>query len=140
MFVLVGCAHETRAPATASRTTTTVVERQPVVVPVPAPTATGGGPDVDVDGPQRLDAARADRMVESRKGELRRECYGASTGTTSFILDISVAPDGRVERAETASVHGDRDVAECVRGKLLQMKFPQTVEGGTHSFTFYFGP
>lgn len=143
VVLLAGCAREHRAPATpAARqttTTTTVVERQTPSVANP-PTAIGGGPNVDVgtDGPERLDPARADRMVEERKNELHDACYTVQSGVVSFIIDVIIAPDGRVESAKTASVEGNPDVAECVRGKIEKMTFPQTNQGGTHTFTFLF--
>lgn len=138
VVLLAGCAREERAPATpAARqtTTTTVVERQTTPV-APPPTATGGGPNVDVG----TDPARVDRMVEARKTELHDECYTSRAGVVSFIIDVTVAPDGRVQSARTASVDGSPDVAECVRGKIEKMTFPQTNEGGTHTFTFLFSP
>jgi hypothetical protein len=131
-----GCA-STKQPVVArsSTTTTTVAEKKAV------PTAIGGGPTVHVhtDGPTRLDPARADRLVEARKHEWRNDCYSPDLGVTSFIVDVEIAPDGRVEKATTASVNGDSGVAECVRGRLEKMTFPQTVEGGVHTFTFLFG-
>ena len=105
------------------------------------PAAIGGGPrtDVHTDGPQRLDPARADRLVEARKEQLRNDCYSPDRGAVSFVIDTEIAPDGRVQSAKVASSNGDADVAECVRGRIEKMTFPQTVEGGVHTFTMLFG-
>lgn len=145
VVLLVGCGRGVPSPDTpaarqTTTTTTTVIERQPSAAP--APSATGGGPKAEVgtDAPQRLDPARVDRLVESRRSDFRNDCYRSESGVVSFILDVTIAPDGRVERATTASVDGSRDVAECVRGKIEKMTFPQTSEASTHTFTFLFGP
>lgn len=134
-----GCSRDARpvTPVAKSTTTTTVVSQTPAA----RPTAIGGGPTTDVhtDGPQRLDPARADRMVEARKEQLRSDCYSPDRGAVSFVIDAEIAPDGRVQKAEVASSNGDHDVAECVRNRLQKMTFPQTVEGGVHTFTFLFG-
>jgi hypothetical protein len=129
-----GCA-KSREPVVAARTTTTTTTVQAV------PTAIGGGPrtDVSTDGPVRLDPARADRFVEGHKESLRNDCYAPESGVTSFIVDVTVAPDGRVEKSTVASVNGDGNVADCVRERIQKMTFPQTAEGGVHSFTFLFG-
>ena len=135
---LFGCSRHARTETVlAKRTTTTTT-----IAEVPAtPIAIGGGPQTDVhtDGPQRLDPARADRLVEARKEQFRNDCYSPDLGAVSFVIDTQIAPDGRVESAKVASSNGDRNVAECVRGRMEKMTFPQTVEGGTHTFTFLFG-
>ena len=136
LVVAAGCSREAPQPIVARSVTTTTIEHKAAV-----PTATGGGPTTEVftDGPARLDPARADRLVEARKDEWRYDCYSPDVGVTSFIIDTRVAPDGRVERATTASVNGDRGVAECVRARVEKMTFPQSTEGGVHTFTFLFG-
>lgn len=144
MIAGAGCARQGSPPARVARTTNTTMVQQPAPVIVqPAPAAVGGGPvsgdDVRTDGPQRLDPARVDRQIEARKERLRNECYAPVEGVVSFIIDLQVAPDGRVETARTASVNGSHEVADCVRAHLEKMTFPQSVEGGTHSVTFLFG-
>lgn len=139
LVVAAGCSREAPQPVVARRVTTTTIEHKAAV-----PTAIGGGPtgpatEVLTDGPSRLDPARADRLVEARKDEWRYDCYSPDVGVTSFIIDTQIAPDGRVEKATTASVNGDRGVAECVRARVEKMTFPQTAEGGFHTFTFLFG-
>lgn len=121
-----------------STTTTTTVAQIPAAQ---QPTAIGGGPTTDVhtDGPQRLDPARTDRLVEARKEGLRNDCYSPDLGAVSFVIDTEIAPDGRVQSAKVASANGDAGVAECVRGRIEKMTFPQTVEGGVHTFTILFG-
>ncbi|MBI2392770.1 MAG: hypothetical protein HYV09_24505 [Deltaproteobacteria bacterium] len=139
-----GCARHRGPPAArVARTTSTTraLQTAPVIVQ-PAPTAVGGGPsgdEVRAEGPQRLDAARVERSIEARKDRLRNECFAPEEGVVSFIIDLQVAPDGRVERAKTRSVDGSHDVAECVRARLEKTSFPPSVEGGTHSVTFHFG-
>ena len=110
-------------------------------MPAATPSAVGGGPTTEVhtDGPQRLDPARADRMMEAKKESFRNDCYSPNRGAVSFVIDTEIAPDGRVQSAKVASSNGDSDVAECVRGRIEKMTFPQTVEGGVHTFTFLFG-
>jgi hypothetical protein len=128
-IVMFGCARAERGP------------REPTTAtPAPAPSAIGGGPrDPDlVPGEGRPDPARADRMVESRKDEFRSACYSTDRGIVSLIIDVTITPEGRVQRAAIASVDGDPKVAECVRARIEQMTFPETAEGGVHTFTFLF--
>jgi len=119
-------------------TTTTTVHTQ-------APQATGGGPisdRVDASGserPKRSDPVRVDRLIDAKREQFRDECYSPLEGLTSFLLDVTIAPNGAVEEAKVASVNGSADVAECVRVRVMQMKFPRSVEGGVHTLTFLYG-
>jgi len=139
-LALFGCSRDARPPSSASplvaRSTTNIT----AVAQTPAaqPTAIGGGPrEVYTDGP--LDPARADRMMESKLEAFRNDCYSPDRGVVSFVIDTEIAPDGRVESAKIASANGDPNVAECVQRRVEKMTFPQTVEGGVHTFTFLFG-
>lgn len=101
-----------------------------------APTAIGGGP---ASVPASLDSASAERFVEGRTEVLRNDCYAPDAGVTSFLVDVSIAPDGHVEGTEIPSVSGDGNVAACVRERIEKMTFPRAAEGSTHTFTFLFG-
>jgi hypothetical protein len=131
-----GCAKSSQPEARTARTTTTTTTT------ITAPAAIGGGPRtdrVDVDGPKRLDPARIERLVSAADEDFRKDCYAAASGTSSFLIDLSISPGGAVEGAEVASVNGDPSVADCVKERLLQMRFPQSAEGGVHTLTFLYG-
>jgi hypothetical protein len=127
-IAMFGCARGPREP-----------QGYPAAESSSAPTAKGGGPRaVEGGGLGESDVTRPDRMVEAQRDQLRSQCYSTEHGMVSFVIDVMITPDGRVQRADTVSVDGDRGVAECVRARLAQMTFPNSIEGGVHTFTFLF--
>jgi predicted Zn finger-like uncharacterized protein len=111
---------------------------------VGGPSAPSGG-SASSGGGGQLQAADVERVVQSHRAFVKRQCWEPALGAKApnspssarVVVSINVARDGSVPSATTSGGDGYPGLASCVQGQVTRWKFPPS-EGSTVTVPFVF--
>jgi hypothetical protein len=111
---------------------------------VGGPSAPSGGSTSSGGGGQ-LQAADVERVVQSHRAFVKRQCWEPALGAKApnspssarVVVSINVAKDGSVPSVTTTGGDGYPGLASCVQGQVTKWKFPPS-DGSTVTVPFVF--
>lgn len=112
-------------------------EREPAPAPAPAVelALAPESPDVVDVGPSKLRSAH----FNARKRDLYRRAGRCSDGQLRRTVKVAVRvdPSGKVSRASVSGPQAKSKLGRCVKKQSAKLKFPQTQNGGFHTYTLH---
>ena len=111
---------------------------------VGGPSAPSGG-SASSGGGGQLQAADVERVVQSHRAFVKRQCWEPALSTKApnspssarVAVSISVARDGTVQNANATGGDGYPGLSSCVQGQVNKWKFPPS-DGGNVNIPFVF--